>query len=422
MIAATDVADLLVRRGVPFRQSHGIVAGLVRVGGLVGPLAVGAHARRAGRALRRARRRVLRGALRAVVAGVEDLRGRHRPRPGARAARPRARGARRPAGVTSDFFARPVLEVAPDLLGCVVSHGDVAGVIVETEAYHYTEPAAHSFAGLTERTRVMFESPPGTAYVYRSYGIHALLNAVCEPGSRGPDPRAGAAAGGGRRCAPGGASRASRTSATARASSPRRWGWISRSTARRCSTGPVRIARGRAARARGGDADRDHQGRRAAVALLRAGSRFVSRPWPPGSARAGRLSARRDGRDVRRLRAAISAGLAGSVLRRRRGQPRRTSTAAGEGSGLPRNDHRGAANDHDRRSVRCTTFTSVRFLRHSADKSTRTESAMIDSRHRRPHSLTCRPFAEPAAARGHRAPVFLPAVRRARGARTPRTG
>ena len=85
--------------------------------------------------------------------------------------------------MTSDFFARPVLEVAPDLLGCVVSHGGVAGVIVETEAYHFTEPAAHSFAGLTERTRVMFESPPGTAYVYRSYGIHALLNAVCEPGS-----------------------------------------------------------------------------------------------------------------------------------------------------------------------------------------------------------------------------------------------
>jgi DNA-3-methyladenine glycosylase len=85
--------------------------------------------------------------------------------------------------VNSSFFARPVLEVAPDLLGCVVSHGGVAGVIVETEAYHFSEPAAHSFAGLTARTQVMFEEPPGTAYVYRSYGIHALLNAVCEPGS-----------------------------------------------------------------------------------------------------------------------------------------------------------------------------------------------------------------------------------------------
>jgi DNA-3-methyladenine glycosylase len=85
--------------------------------------------------------------------------------------------------VNRAFYERPVLEVAPDLLGCVVAHGGVSGVIVETEAYHFTEPAAHSFAGLTPRTQVMFQGPPGTAYVYRSYGIHALLNAVCEPGS-----------------------------------------------------------------------------------------------------------------------------------------------------------------------------------------------------------------------------------------------
>jgi len=53
-------------------------------------------------------------------------------------------------------------------------------VIVETEAYHFSEPACHAYVGLTPRTEVLY-GPPGTAYVYRSYGIHALLNAVCEP-------------------------------------------------------------------------------------------------------------------------------------------------------------------------------------------------------------------------------------------------
>jgi DNA-3-methyladenine glycosylase len=78
------------------------------------------------------------------------------------------------------FYARPVVEVARDLVGCVVRHGVCAGVIVESEAYHDSEPACHAFVGLTERTRTLF-GPPGFAYVYRSYGIHALLNAVCEP-------------------------------------------------------------------------------------------------------------------------------------------------------------------------------------------------------------------------------------------------
>jgi DNA-3-methyladenine glycosylase len=77
------------------------------------------------------------------------------------------------------FYDRPVVEVAQDLVGCVVEHDGCAGVIVETEAYHHSEPACHAYVGLTARTSVLF-SDPGKAYVYRSYGIHALLNAVCE--------------------------------------------------------------------------------------------------------------------------------------------------------------------------------------------------------------------------------------------------
>jgi len=80
----------------------------------------------------------------------------------------------------AEFFARPVLQVARDLVGCTVRHGAAAGVVVETEAYHDSEPACHAHIGLTARTHVLF-GPPGRAYVYRSYGIHALLNAVCEP-------------------------------------------------------------------------------------------------------------------------------------------------------------------------------------------------------------------------------------------------
>jgi DNA-3-methyladenine glycosylase len=79
-----------------------------------------------------------------------------------------------------EFYARSVHDVARDLVGCIVRHGGTAGRIVETESYHQEEPACHAFAGLTERTRPLF-GPPGFAYVYRSYGIHALLNAVAEP-------------------------------------------------------------------------------------------------------------------------------------------------------------------------------------------------------------------------------------------------
>jgi DNA-3-methyladenine glycosylase len=91
---------------------------------------------------------------------------------------------RRTGGLPRRFYERPVLEVAQALVGCVISRGECAGVIVETEAYHESEPACHAHIGVTARTSLLFETP-GIAYVYRSYGIHALLNVVCEPAGVG---------------------------------------------------------------------------------------------------------------------------------------------------------------------------------------------------------------------------------------------
>jgi DNA-3-methyladenine glycosylase len=77
------------------------------------------------------------------------------------------------------FYDRDVHIVARELVGCIVRHGQTAGRIVETESYHQSEPACHAYVGVTARTQTLF-GPPGFAYVYFSYGIHALLNAVAE--------------------------------------------------------------------------------------------------------------------------------------------------------------------------------------------------------------------------------------------------
>ncbi len=177
------------------------------------------------------------------------------------------------------FYERAVLEVAPALVGCTVVHGDTAGVIVETEAYHQEEPACHAYVGVTPRTGILF-GPPGRAYVYRSYGIHAMLNAVCEPEGVGAAvliralrPVAGIELMRERRLRGGARS--------LRRSGPLLGAGTAHAGARHRAVRERVLAAGRAdrdPRARGagagagdGAADRDHEGGRAALALLRRG-------------------------------------------------------------------------------------------------------------------------------------------------------
>ncbi len=163
-------------------------------------------------------------------------------------------------------------------------------MIVETEAYHESEPACHAFVGLTPRTETLFGAP-GSAYVYRSYGIHALLNAVCEPaGDRrgGADQGAGAAGGIEEMRARRGAFGNRPGDDVELCSGP---GKLTQALGIELSenggdlrTGPVTIG----PRVDGwdepaivaGTRDRDHEGRGAAVAVLRGGQPHVSRPRP----------------------------------------------------------------------------------------------------------------------------------------------
>jgi DNA-3-methyladenine glycosylase len=82
--------------------------------------------------------------------------------------------------LSPEFFDRSVHVVARELIGCELAFAGVGGVIVETESYDESDPACHAFNGRTPRNEVLF-GPPGIAYVYFSYGVHNMLNAVCEP-------------------------------------------------------------------------------------------------------------------------------------------------------------------------------------------------------------------------------------------------
>ena len=279
---ATEVADLLVRRGMPFREAHGVVGGLVREALERGVALSELEPRRARRALRAARRRVLRGADVGVGARVQARRGRDVVGAGGRAAR-RPRGRRSPrssaAGMSGppsrprpascsapSFFERAVHAVARELIGCSLllrrrRRRDRRDR--ELRARRSRLPRLRRPNGRGPRC---CSARPAHAYVYLSYGIHSLLNFVCEPEGerrRGADQGAGAAVGGRARC---GAGAASTTRGPVRG--PRE------AHARRSASGsssnraPLDGAAVRAARPRGGwrdvggrrrPADRDHE-------------------------------------------------------------------------------------------------------------------------------------------------------------------
>ena len=297
LIAATDVADHLVTQGVPFRECHGIVAGLVRVAVDSGrslaqltdaELASGLRAARTGRVSRAARAE--------RVAGVEGQRGRHRARAGARAAR---RSARCPdAGVTRVLRSRsaPARARAAGRRGRRArssaarsrAASAAAGSSRPRPTTTASRPATRSSA--SRRARGPLFEAPGIAYVYRSYGVHALLNVVVEPAGVGAavliralEPLTGEQLMRERR---------GRDRADGAVLGPRQAHAGARDRPR-----PQRDAAARRSdRARAATAGRERRrralviGRRIGITravelpwrFCAAGSRHVSRPWPPG--------------------------------------------------------------------------------------------------------------------------------------------